>query len=63
MLTEQVTNGNQERGETMEPDTFDLNDWLLLTEPETHAALKYLHPDTWAECARKIWTLKGCPAL
>ena len=45
------------------PDSFDLNDWLVMHKPEVYRAIKYLAPTKQYECTLKIWQQAGCPDI
>lgn len=49
--------------EEFEPDCFDLNDWVLLTQPELYEATKYLSPTAQYNLWRSIWINAGKPDI
>lgn len=47
----------------IEPDCFDLNDWVLLNYPAIHEASKYLNPSAQYAFHLSVWREKGFPVI
>lgn len=45
------------------PDCFDINDWLVLHEPQVYEAIKYLHWSAIYACGLQIWEQRGKPDI
>ena len=49
--------------EDEKPDVIELNDWCFFTQPDFHAAIKYLHESVRYDAMLKLWIEKGKPPI